>query len=205
MIRLTIDRLDAGTQQLDLPYCQYSHVLILNNSAHHLILASERSLAPQSMVGECPPYSTISFPLPPTLQTCYISRGGGAFAGERGHIFFLTEAPGMVGQFRPPPDRPDPTLPGRVLFRGAATVTVLFTATRKIIIDSLLMTNRLATAGTISIAHRRAGVDSFIVEVLSIPGNSMYAIGRMILEAEDDLRVTAFTGTIQLNVYGDGI
>lgn len=205
MIRLTVDRTDAGIQELVLPECQYTHVLVINNSAHHLILSTNRHLTLDGLVGECPAYSVLSFPLPAVLQTVYVSRSGGAFAGERGHLYFLTHDPGMVGQFRPPPDRPDRTLPGRRVYGGVPTAgTVLVTASTKVVLHGIYLTNRLATAGTLTLMHRVAGVDTPLVEGVSIPGNSMFAIGYVVLGPGDNLLVTAVTGTIAVSLYGDG-
>lgn len=96
--------------------------------------------------------------------------------------------------------------PLRTLFMGAAAVLTLFTVTAKIVVDSLYLVNRDAAASTITMTIRRSAIDRHIVSNISIPANSTLALGVFSLDLPgDSMHITAFSGNIDVFIYGEGI
>ena len=95
MIHISIDSHEAGTKEISLPECQYSYILFNNNTQHNIRVYSCISRSPESLVADCSPYMITTFPKPTTINQVYIDFTG-ARPGERAHIYFMTENPGLV-------------------------------------------------------------------------------------------------------------
>ena len=182
----------------------YGFVTIFNNTRFDFILIKGVVDNPLEIIGACPAYTLLTFPIDRSISNVFIRWGGTAGITERCKIFFTEENLGLVGQFRPPALVLG-TTPDRIIFNGVASVTTLVTATQKIIIRSIYIVNTAVTASTITIAHRISGTNRDIVSNISIPANTTHALGYLVLMPNNDLRITAFTGTINILIYGEGI
>lgn len=191
---------EAGNREIRLGAGTYEWLLVKNNSGHRIVVRSERGVSVLSIIGIVEPYMSDTIPIPGGLASVFAEWAGATGAGEIAFLYFMEENPGLISQFRSPVASPD-----RTLFAGAAAVGAVVTAGSKIIVRAVYVVNTAATASTLTLAHRIAGVDRHILSVVSIPANTTHALGHMVLDAGNSLQVTAVTGTITLLVYGEGV
>lgn len=187
----------------------YGFVTIFNNTRFDFILIKGVVDNPLEIIGACPAYTLLTFPIDRSISNVFIRWDGTAGITERCKIFFTEENLGLVGQFRPPAISPAQTVQivrenfGTRLFAGVLTASVIFTADRSTDIKSFYLTNTLTTAGTVTIVHRRPGfTDINLVSGLSISGNMTFSLGYISLLAGDSFVVTNVTGTIHGLIYG---
>jgi len=98
MIHLKLDNHRPGTKEVSLPECHYSYILIVNNTAHHIRLYDSGGRGIENLIAESFPYTTISLPKPLNANSVFIDFTG-AQVGERAHIYFLVDNPGLIGNF----------------------------------------------------------------------------------------------------------
>ncbi len=182
----------------------YGFVTIFNNTRFDFTLIKGVVDNPLEIIGACPTYTLLTFPIDRSISNVFIRWDGTAGITDRCKIFFTEENLGLVGQFRPPVVHATEIAPDRMLFGGVAVVGVLASATQKIILRALYISNTQATAGTITIMHRRGGVDVALVSGASIPGNSTQALGYLVLAAGDRIQVPGVTGSLHVLAYGEG-
>lgn len=194
----TINSIPAGSRTISLPAGVYNWVLVKNNSGHRITIRLDNALSMLSILGIVEPYMTDSIPIPRGIDQLFVSWSGTTLP-EVAILYFMVDNPGMINQFRTPAASPD-----RVVFAGVAAVSVLVTAVQKVIVRAVYVVNTATSASNLTLAHRIGTVDRHLLSNVAIPANSTHALGHMVLEAGQDLRITAFTGTITVLVYGEG-
>lgn len=80
----------------------YGFVTIFNNTRFDFILIKGVVDNPLEIIGACPAYTLLTFPIDGSISNVFIRWNGTAGITERCKIFFTEENLGLVGQFRPP-------------------------------------------------------------------------------------------------------
>jgi len=91
----------------------------------------------------------------------------------------------------------------RRLFAGVLSSGVILTATSKMIINSLFLVS-VGVASTVTLSHRRSGVDVRLLDSFPIPVGNTQALGYIVLESGDSLFVNSITGVAHVSIYGMG-
>lgn len=203
MLKYTFDINANGNRLERIPKCHYNYVTVYNNTRFDFNLHSGLAADVRNLIGNCPPYTIITFPIDKftdQINFVWASSGPALTINERCQIFLTEENLQLVGQFRPP-------LLGeaRDIFNGNASVATLVTASRKISISAMYFANRDGANSTITFSFRRGGVDTHLLSNLAIPANSTLALGVFELLQGDSLVVNAVTGNISIIIVGQGV
>jgi len=99
---------------------------------------------------------------------------------------------------------PEVPLADRIIFVGTATAGIVFTTINKIVVKSIYVVNRNTIAATITASHRIGGVDTQILPNISIPANSVIALGYMVFQTNNSFVINATATNLNLLVYGEG-
>ena len=102
---------------------------------------------------------------------------------------------------------PEPPILDRRLFAGVIDTGfsgVILTAASKMIIHSLILVRVHGTPITVSLSHRRSGVDIRLLETFSMPGGNSQTLGYIVLESGDSLFVHGVSGPTHVSIYGVG-
>lgn len=187
----------------------YQFVTVFNHSDHAIIVFPENLTNEREKHYRVPPRIYLTLPLfgAGTVESCqrevvYTIVSEGSSIPASVITLSFTEVNNNVNMPFPDLSVPAPFPPTR-FFGGVLTNAVLLLATRNITINAIYLNNTLATAGTVTLTHRRPGVaDVNLVTGLAIAGNVTYALGFIALAAEDSLVASGVTGTIHCSVYG---
>jgi len=199
----------------------YKFITIFNNSTHELTFFSDEAINNRFMLFSVSPFQYVTYPLEVmgTVATCtrlqkftfttiqrvvtppfaVLNPNVRILLSEENFNVNNYQQANAVFNFIP---QVASSLDRR-LFAGVLSSGVILTATSKMIINSLFLVS-VGVASTVTLSHRRSGVDVRLLDSFPIPVGNTQALGYIVLESGDSLFVNSVAGVAHVSIYGMG-
>jgi len=200
----------------------YKFLTVFNNSTHELVFTDDTDVNNRFMHFAVSPFQYVTYPLDMmgTVASCKRTQSFVMHSIERivKTPFFITfpnvrllfsEENFNVNNYQQAHSQVNVHLPEAVssldrrLFAGVLSSGVILTATSKMIINSLFLVS-VGVASTVTLSHRRSGVDVRLLDSFPIPVGNTQALGYIVLESGDSLFVNSVAGVAHVSIYGMG-
>ena len=199
----------------------YKFITIFNNSTHELTFFSDESINNRFMLFSVSPFQYVTYPLEVmgTVSSCtrlqkftfttiqrvvtppfaVLNPNVRILLSEENFNVNNYQQANAVFNFIP---QVTSSLDRRLL-AGVLSSGVILTATSKMIINSLFLVS-VGVASTVTLSHRRSGVDVRLLDSFAIPVGNTQALGYIVLESGDSLFVNSVAGVAHVSIYGMG-